>query len=208
MRISEDLARAIMVFVCVTIVFSALTYMALTPRPREQFFQIYVLGENRMAERYYPDNNPNISVWREVKWYGGVTNFMGAVQYVVVKAKLGNSTIMPPSERGSTPSPAPVLLESRRVLTHNETWEFPFFWTIREVRSVGGTTELVLLEVNGALIGDRRVSAVGGRNFRIIFELWTLDEESGNEVFGWRAGAERRVAWLQVWFNTTSVRPS
>jgi hypothetical protein len=161
-----------------------------------------------MAEGYYPNNDPNISVWREVRWYVGVTNFMGAVQCAVVKVKLGNSTIRPPSEKDHAPSPAPALLQFRRVLMNNETWEFPFFWKIRETRSSGGITELALLEVNGALIGDSMVSAVGGRNFRIIFELWTLDEGNGSEVFGWRATTGRRVAWLQVWFNTTNVRGS
>jgi len=208
MRISEDLARAATVFICVTVVLSTLTYVALTPRPREEFFQIYVLGETRMAERYYPGNNPNIPAGQAVKWHVGLTNFMGSIQYVAIRAKLGNSTIKAPSDVDHTPSPAPMLMDFRRVLMNNETWEFPFVWMIKEVRGNGDVVRIAVLDLNGVEIRNGEVSALKGRNFRIIFELWTLDPESGNEVFGWRAGAERRVAWLQVWFNATSPRPT
>ena len=208
MRISEDLARAAMVFICVTVVLSTLTYVALTPRPREEFFQIYVLGETRMAERYYPGNNPNIPVGQAVKWHVGLTNFMGSIQYVAIKAKLGNSTIKAPSDVDHIPSPAPMLMVFRRVLMNNETWEFPFVWMIKEVRGNGDVVRIAVLDLNGVEIRNGEVSALKGHNFRIIFELWTLDSESGNDVFGWRSGAERRVAWLQVWFNATSPRPT
>jgi len=112
-----------------------LAYVAVTPRSKEQFFQLYVLGETRRAERYYPENNLNISVGRLVRWYLGVTNFMGSVQYVVIKVKLGNSTTRTPDNVNCMPSPRPVLVELGRVLMNSETWEFPFAWIIREART-------------------------------------------------------------------------
>jgi len=202
MGLSEDAKRAATIFISATIVFSALAYVAVTPRPREQFFQIYVLGENRMAERYYPNNNPNIAVRQPVKWYLGTTNFMGSIQYVVIRAKLGNSTIRPPDDANRLPSPAPIVMEFRKVLMNNETWEFPFVWTIKEIRADGEAVSLVVLEVNG-VEARGGVSAVRGQRFRVLFELWSLEAESGSLIFGWRAGAERRVAWLQLWFNAT-----
>jgi len=207
-KLSEDMKRALTIFISATVVFSMLAYVSVTPRPREQFFQIYVLGETKMAERYYPNNNPNIPLGQGVRWHVGATNFMGSVQYVVIRAKLGNSTIRAPDDVSHTPSPAPVLLEFRRVLMNNETWEFPFIWVIKEVETGGDRVDIAVLEVNGVEIRSGRVGALKGHNFRILLELWTLDPETGILMFGWRAGVERRVAWLQIWFNATLSRLS
>ena len=208
-RISEDMKRAVAVFISATITFSILAYVAVTPRPKEQFFQFYVLGETRMAERYYPDNNPNIPLGRLVKWYTGATNFMGSVQYVVIKVKLGNSTTRAPDDVNYIPSPAPILLEFGRVLTDNETWDFPFEWEIGEVSEDGNMTDITVLcyasidAGNYVEVGSCKMSALNGHNFRIIFELWTLDPLGEDLIFGWRAGEERRAAWLPMWFNAT-----
>jgi len=205
-KLSEDMKRAVVVFISAIIIFSALAYVAVTPRPKEQFFQLYVLGETRMAERYYPDDNPNIPVGRLVKWYMGATNFMGSIQYVVIKVKLGNSTIKAPDDINYTPSPAPVLHEFGRVLMDNETWEFPFAWIIEEVREDGNATYATVLVINvkdGVQVSSGLVSAMNGHNIRIVFELWTFDPSTEDLIFGWRAGGERRAAWLQMWFNAT-----
>ena len=205
-KLSEDTKWAVTLFISATIIFSMLAYVAVTPRPKEQFFQLYVLGENRMAERYYPDNSSNIPVGRSVQWYLGTTNFMGSIQYVVIKVKLGNSTIKAPDDVNYIPSAAPVMLEFGRVLMDNETWESPFGWMIGEVRQDGNVTYATVLVINvkdGVQIGSGRVSAINGHNIRIIFELWTLDPLTGDLMFGWTAGGERRAAWLQVWFNAT-----
>ena len=210
-RLSEDMKRAAVIFISATIIFSMLAYVAVTPRPKEQFFQIYVLGETRMAERYYPDNNPNIPVGQLVQWYLGTTNFMGSVQYLVIKVKLGNSTIKAPDDINYIPSPAPVLLEFRKVLMDNETWEFPFAWIIGEISEDGDmayATVLVINVKNGVEVQAGRVSALNGQNFRIIFELWTLDPATEELIFGWRAGGEQKAAWLQVWFNATKPQTS
>jgi uncharacterized membrane protein len=206
-QMSEDLKRAVTIFISTTIVFSMLAYVVVTPRPKEQFFQIYVLGDGGKAERYYPGNDPNIPVGRMVTWHVGATNFMSSVQYVVLRMKLGNSTIKAPDDTNHFPSPAPVLLEFKRVLMNNETWEFPVVWRMREIRVNGTVVTPVVLEVNGVGIRNSDVNALKGYNFRLFFELWTFDPENGAVIFGWKTGAERRVAWLQIWFNATGPIP-
>jgi len=203
-KLSEAGKRAVTIFISAMVIFSTLAYVSVTPRPREQFFQIYVLGETGKAERYYPNNNPNIPSGKAVKWYLGTTNFMGSVQYVVIKVKLGNSTIKAPDDINYTPSPAPVLLQFKRVLMNNETWEFPFIWTIQKIDAHDNVISPTMLEINGVAVRNSQVRASKGYNFRVVFELWTFDPESVGFVFGWRTGAERRVAWLQIWFNATS----
>jgi len=56
---------------------------------------------------------------------------------------------------------------------------------------------------DGVEVQSGQVSALNGHDFRIIFELWTFDPITQHLIFGWRAGGEYKVAWLQIWFNVT-----
>jgi len=199
---SEDKKRALVVFVSVFMIFAMLAYVVVTPWPKERFFQLYALGETRMAERYYPNNNPSITTDTPVKWYLGTTNFMGSSQLAIIRAKLGNQTLTPPNETTATPAPLPTLIEFRRVLQNNETWEFPFVWKITNTTAIGSLTYLTL-NINGIETRVEEVGAKDGYNYRIIFELWTLDTESNDIIFGWKASNQPRAAWLQLWFNAT-----
>ena len=199
---SEDKKRAIVVFISTLLIFTMIAYIAVTPRSQEKFFQLYLLGETRMAERYYPNNNVNIPTDLSVKWYLGTTNFMDSTQLAIIKAKLGNQTLTPANETDATPAPLPVLIEFRKVLQNNETWEFPFIWKITNKTDVNNLTYLTL-SINGIETHIEYVGAKDGYNYRLIIELWTLDTESKDIIFGWKASNERRAAWLQLWFNAT-----
>lgn len=201
-KMSEDKKRALVVFVSAFMIFAMLAYVAVTPWPKEKFFQLYALGETRMAERYYPNNDTNIHADTPVKWYVGTTNFMGSSQLAIIRAKLGNQTLASPNETTATPAPLPILIEFGKVLQNNETWEFSFIWKITNTTNVGNLTYLTL-GINGIETHIEYVGAKDGCNYRLIFELWTLDTESNDIIFGWKAGNERRAAWLQLWFNAT-----
>lgn len=206
-RLSEERRRFITILIATLIIFSAVAYISTTPRPREQFLQLYVLGETGIAERYYPGDDSGIALDSRVRWYPGVTNFMSEPQLVLLKVKLGNSTSKAPDDMSATPAPLPSIAEFRRILLNNETWEFPLTWTIVEAKAVGDTVYLTLSMDEAGTVTVSDVGAVKGRNFRMIIELWTLDTESGSYIFGWKADGERRAAWLQIWFNATTAQP-
>lgn len=193
------------VFVTLLIVFEMIAYVATTPRPREQFFQIYVLGSNRLAADYYPNDDPNIRRAETVRWYLGVTNFMGNVQLAAIRVKLGNQTILPPDDREGVPSQAPLVTEYRRFIQNNETWEFPFVWQISNVITLDDYAYIQELVINEDAFDLQGPPAKRGHNFRLIIELWTWEVDSESLQFGWIAGGERRAAWLQVWFNATTT---
>jgi hypothetical protein len=195
------------VFVTVLIVLEMVAYVATTPRPREQFFQIYVLGSNRLAADYYPNDDPNIRPGDQVHWYVGATDFMGTVQLVAIRVRLGNQTINPPDDQQALPSPAPMVTEFRRFIQNNETWEFPFVWQIVDARVAGDSVYISEFQINNQTYTLQDSSALNGHNFRVIIELWTWDADNAALQFGWQSGTERRVAWLQVWFNATSSPP-
>ena len=204
--LSRDKRNLIVVFITLLVVFEMIAYVATTPRPSQQFFQLYVLGSKRMAADYYPNNKPDISRGETVTWYLGATNSMGNVQLVEVRVKLGNPTINPPDDQLALPSPAPLVTEFKRFTQDNETWEFPFVWSVTNVRFANNSAQILEFEINGETFQVVDCSARSGYNFRLIFELWTWNTDTGAFQFGWVTGGEHRVAWLQIWFNATQAR--
>ena len=194
----------LVVFLTLLIIFEMFDYVATTPRPREQFFQLYVLGANRLLSDYYPNDDPNIRVGDLIRWYVGATDFMGSVQLVVIRIKLANQTIRPPDDLQAQPSPAPLVTEFWRFIQDNETWEMPFFWQIANADTLGGSTRILEMQINNETYQVPSLTAIDGYNFRLILELWTWDTQSGALRFGWPSDGERSVAWVQVWFNMTS----
>jgi len=204
-KLSKDTKRSISVFVIATLIVWTLVYLSFAPSPKERFFQLYALGESRKLEKYYPNDNPNISVGVPLRWFIGVESFMGRAEYVLVRVKLGNETLPCPDSLNCTPALLPTILEFRKVLMDNETWESHFFWSITNMTRQEDMIHITLT-VNNITVECPSVGAVRGYNFRLIFEIWTLYEETGKFAFGWTSHGERRCAWIQLWFNATDAK--
>jgi len=205
---SQNRRTLIAVFITLLVVCEMVVYVATTPRPREQFFQLYVLGAKHMAADYYPNNDTDIRIGEPVTWYLGVTDNMGSVQLISIRVKIANQTIKPPDDMQALESPAPVVTEYMRFIQDNETWETPLVWSISDAVSVAGSTRILTLLINNETYQLQDCSAINGHNFRLIFELWTYQTHNDTFQFGWVTNSEHRVAWLQVWFNMTSARPA
>ena len=204
---SQDKRILIAVFIVLIIIAEMAAYEATTPRPQERFFQLYVLGSNRLAADYYPQNNPDLHVASLVSWYVGVANSMGNVQLVEIRLKLGNETTIPPNDTTDTPASAPELVAFDRALMDNETWEFPFVWSITNATSTAGATHILTIQINNETYNVSNWSATNGYNFRLILELWVWQTNSNTLAFGWNSNGEHRTAWLQLWFNMTTPTP-
>lgn len=202
---SRGLQWSVVVFVVVTIISAGIAYISVTPLPRGGLFRLYVLGEGKMFEHYFPGDNATIGPGIPLQWYVGVTNLMGSVQYVAVRGKLGNATTQSPSGADGRPAPTPVLIEFQRVLLDNETWEIPLIWKMTEARQDGDVVSFSL-DINGVKV-EPIVHTVLGNSFRMMFELWTLTPGSSDMSFGWldRSSGERRATWIQIWFNVTTT---
>lgn len=194
----------IVVFIALIVITESAAIVATTPRPEERFFQLYVLGSNRLAADYYPQNNPNLHPASPVSWYVGVTNSMGNVQLVEIRLKLGNETTTPPNDTRNTPSSAPELIAFDRFLMNNETWEFPFVWSIINANATDGFTRIFRAIINNDTYEISNWSATNGYNFRVILELWVWQANTDAFEYGWSSNGERRTAWLQIWFNMTA----
>jgi hypothetical protein len=201
---TQNRRNLLVVFVVVLVISEMIVYVSTTPRPKEQFFQLYIVGANRIAADYYPNNDSNIRSGEWVRWYVGVTDLMGNMQFVAIRVKLANQTISPPNDLNMEPSPAPLAVEFMRFILDNETWEFPFMWRISNASSIDGSTRILELQINNQTIPVQDWSSRNGYNFRVIFELWTWNVDTAGFEFGWRTASEHRVAWLQIWFNITA----
>lgn len=134
LKISAQDFRYLLAFVViVTIVAAGAAYLVLNPPPSEQFYAMYILGSNGLAEHYYRNDNPDLTIGEPINWTIGVYNHMGTLQYVVIRVKLLNSTLASPDELTGTPSSTAPLVEFTRVLVDNETWTTPFVWRVVNV---------------------------------------------------------------------------
>jgi len=204
MRIPHDPALFFTILIVATMVVASATWLYLNPRPTEQFFALGILGENMMAEHYYPGDSPNIKLGDVVKWHVTIYNHMGSVQYIAIRAKLLNQTTPPPDDLNNTASPVLFFREIRHVLVDNETWTFPFYWSAERATESNGAVQIIELKLNNMTINERLdTTAIHGHNFRIVLELWTYNDSIDGFQFGWRAGGEARTAWVQIWFNIT-----
>ncbi|MGA8856924.1 MAG: DUF1616 domain-containing protein [Candidatus Bathyarchaeia archaeon] len=204
-RASHQWRTLCVVFIIFLVVCETLVYVVTTPRPRERFLQLYVLGSNQEAADYYPNNDPNIHIGEQVMWYLGVTNNIGTVQFISIRVKISNQTIEPPNDTLALESPAPSIIEFERFLQDNETWHVPLFWSILNATNTGEAIHILVLEIDNQTYRISDWSATSGYNFRMIFELWTWQTNLNAFVFGWNANGENATAWLQIWFNMTST---
>jgi hypothetical protein len=204
---SRNRLGLIVVFITLLIVCEATAYAINLPQPRQPFFQFYVLGANHTAGGYYPMNDSNIYLREPITWYIGVVNNMGTVQLVSIRVKTSNQTIPPPDDQLGLESPAPTVTDFAQFLQDNETWEVPFVWSISNATSSSGATRILTVEINNQSYPATSWSASNGYNFRIIFELWTWQTDSNTFEYGWVTQETHSTAWLQVWFNMTSLSP-
>ena len=200
---SQDLKYVLIFALIATILTAGVAYLILKPTPTEQFFAMWILGANGLAENYYPNNNSTLTVGEPVNWTLGVYNHMGDLEYVIVRVKLINSTSTGPDELTGTPSPAPEIFEFSRILVDNETWSIPFVWRILNLTQQGQNLVLTQMSINQTLLNGNLGSATSGNNFRFVFELWFYDENSGSLAFTWNGASGTHSVWTQIWFNAT-----
>lgn len=196
--------RLIVISICVMLILVSFApaIAAYLPSREEHFFALAVLGENQMADRYYPEQDSNIKIGEDVHWFIYLHNNMGDAQYVAIRVKLTNSTTPPPNSTSCTPTPSSVIFEVKRVLTKNETWLYPFDWKILEASRQENSVIITNLGLNDIeVLVD--AEAVQGHDFRMVIELWAFDLTSQDFVFGWSTSNGLRCAWNQVWFNMT-----
>lgn len=173
---------------------------AFWPKYEERFFELGLLGKDKKAEGYYPNDNSALEVGSPILWYIYVHNHMGSVQNVSVRVKLLNSTMAAPDDREHIPSPYPFLTEFPLSLSVDETILVPFSWSILEAVSQNYSIVIKRLTVNNRTV-EVDVPAFSDNSFHMVFELWVYDQSSHEYEFGWRSDEELHSASSYIWFR-------
>jgi hypothetical protein len=149
----------------------------------EVFSELYLLGQDHVAEGYPFD----VAVGQNYSVFVGVTNHFGSSGYYSLYAKFGNRTDPLPNATANSPSPLSALYEYRFVLEDNQTWEAPLAFTIAD-GLISGTQATV----NELAIGNTHYcvnkSTMWDSNstkftYIIFFELWLYSPESHSFKF-------------------------
>jgi hypothetical protein len=179
------------------IIYLSITYAVTTHRIDEEYFQMYILGKEKTADKYYPyENNRTIPLNNNVTWYIIVENYVRKPSLVLIKFKLGNSTKKTVDDSKFEPAEIPVIQEMTKVLLPDEKWVIVLTWKIVKIEKINGLYYLTL-DWNGTKIP---IYDLGSKYlFRFVIELWTYN--NGKFILGWDSIQGRKIAWLQMWFE-------
>ena len=184
-----------------TIVYSSVAFFVLSKPAAQAFIGFGVFASNGSLSNYYQNSGaPNVTIGQTLNWQLQIANRIGRIQLAEVVVRMGNLTTIPPTETG--PSNAPDIDESIITVPNAENSTVNFDWKIISVSHPGRLTYLTL-EINGKQVGPP-VGAVSGQGFRFIFELWTLEGQSGSFQYGYPGDSGRVGNWLMLWFNSAS----
>jgi len=182
------------------LILSVAVISAFWPKYEERFFELGLLGKNKKAEEYYPNNNSTLQLGSSVLWHIYLHNHMGSIQNVSVRVKLLNSTMQAPDDRKHEPSPFPYFMELPVSLSVDETLLIPVSWSVVEASSQEGNVTISGLSVNNQTFN---MSVLSSNRFRMVFELWVYDQSSQQYKFGWDSGKGFYSASLYMWFSLT-----
>ncbi|HVH15878.1 MAG TPA: hypothetical protein VNA15_09205 [Candidatus Angelobacter sp.] len=179
--------------------------MAAHPPRVEEFSSIALLGETMNTTNYFPNNATSVLLNQQISWEVQVYNHMGSVQLYQVKVSVTNTTIngMPagPNATSHTPSQGDMVLETYRVLLNGENWNLPLQWSITQETNGGGITTIQGMKVNNNVV-PVGISAVSGKSFRIVIELWSYDTETHDFIFSFTGNGVLYSVFNQIWFDS------
>jgi len=167
-----------------------------------RFFELSLLGKDKMAKDYYFNDNFSLKVGSQVDWFIYIHNHIGTNQNVIVKVKLVNSTMDLPTDLDNKPSPFDPIAEFPLSLSVNDTLIVPFSWSIVKAISQKNSTHLKQLLVNDQIV-EVDVPAFSGSFFRMVFELWVYDQCSQTYEFGWESEKGLSSSSIHLAFRVT-----
>ncbi len=159
---------------------------AFWPRYEERFFELGILGKDKMAKDYYLNNNYSLILGSQVDWYIYVHNHIDSAQNIVVKVKLVNSTNDLPNDLDNQPCPFDSIAEFPLSMSVNDSLIVPFSWIIVEAISQKNSTIIKQLIVNDQTV-ELNISDFSESFFRMVFELWVYNESLQTYEFGWES---------------------
>ena len=198
---SKEFATLYLVFLSLT---TLVAWVNANPPKAEQFASVSVLGPSKTAAQYFPNNSSQIKTGEVINWYIQVYNHMESAELFFLNIKIGNQSLTDtPNAPTNTPSAGFTILQSYQVVLNNDTWIVPLQWWVVNNTINGNSVVIGALQVNTSTAPAIGISAVFGKNFRIIIELWSYDVQLHEFLFSFRSGGVVYSLWNQQWFDLT-----
>jgi hypothetical protein len=174
----------------------------MSAKPSQPFIGLGV-SSLRGLQGYVPSSNLSVPVGQTLNWTLAVTNRMNKAEFVMIIVRVGtnSSTLTPNATAPSTTFPE--IGRTDQFVNDGETSTINFTWIIQSSYQIGGLTYLNISMNGQSAVSSAPVGTVSGRNFRLIFELWTFDTASGSFQYGYPGLNSQIGVWLQVWFNAS-----
>jgi uncharacterized membrane protein len=189
----------LVLFISLTAIFSSVTFYATSAKPNQAFIELGVYAQ-RGLQGYIPNSNLTVATGQSLNWTFAVTNRMNRAEFVMIITRIGNSST--PTPNATNPSTTlPQLGATELFINDGEISRLGFNWSIESKYQTSGLTYLNLSIAGQPPISSVPVGTTSGRNFRLIFELWTFDPVSGSFQYGYPGQTSQVGVWLEVWFN-------
>ncbi len=163
------------------------------------FIALAVLGQDGLAEEYYPNDNLNVSKGVPIKWNIHLFNHMGDVQYVKIVVKILGNNVLPSNISNFTPSPSPVIFEYSKVLLDNETIMMPFKWSVVKVERNEEILNITKIRINENTL-NVNITSNENEKLGIKFELWIYNISTKKFEFTLSEDNIEKSVWTQFWF--------
>ena len=192
---------AMTIILCIPIFIPNL-YNILPEREQEKFISLGILDKDGLTENYYPTLDPVIYTGILNKWQIHLYNNFNQVKQIIIKIKILTPRVDSPNSSTCTPCSGVEVFEIRRFIKKDQTLNIPFDWIITEVNTKDNTSTITNILINNQ---TRNVNITHKKNdtIRIIFELWTYDQNDGQFLFYWTDIGEKRCVWTQIQFRIT-----
>jgi hypothetical protein len=203
-KAKRSLVVFLMLLITFTIIFASITFYLISSPPSQPFMAFGIYSSDGGLQGY--GTNSTIIPGQTFSWYMLLTNHMSTAQFAEVVVRIGNQTT--PSPNSTTPLISyPPLITMGQFVGAGATARFNFTWTLESLNQTG-TNVLANLIINGNNVNSAPVQTASGHSFRLIFELWTYDFQSGGFLYGYGNQTSsfgvtnsREGSWLQIWFN-------
>lgn len=196
------IAIFLVLLVSLAAIFSSIAFYLSSPPPSQPFMGMGVYTQSGL-ETYLTNSNFTVTTGQTLNWTIAVINRMKTAEFSMVEVRLGNSTS--PAANSTIPAGSvPELAAMQQFIGDGQTHNFGFSWRVNSTSQSGGLV-FANLVINGqASTGQVQVGATLGRDFRLIFELWTFDPKTQSFEYGYNGEGVQIGTWLQIWFNASS----
>ncbi|HLI46650.1 MAG TPA: hypothetical protein VKU94_05595 [Geobacterales bacterium] len=198
MKISK---KFLTLFLIILVIYYIVAYVFLTNIPSQEFYELAIQGKNN---EIFPNNNSTITIGEKVQWEFIIVSTFRTPRIVEIVMKLGNNNTMLPNDVNGTPSNGTEIFSWLVYLTYGVKKDYSIEWAVSSVENRSDYYYLIL-NINNTIIKRVDVGAYKGEKFRIIIELWTL-EENGDFRFGWVYQNQLYMIWYQYPFNVTLAK--